>query len=88
MGLGKSIEKLDDYYGRLAQNKAAKIEPDHVAKVLGKLADKEQKLRGEIAACEKPSKRQRLEAKLDVVLSQIQRGEWLRGEIEKHKPPT
>ena len=60
MGLGKSIEKLDDYYDRLAQNKAGKIKPDHVEKVLAKLHDKEARLKAEISETEKLSKKERL----------------------------
>ncbi|WP_299354854.1 hypothetical protein [uncultured Shimia sp.] len=82
MGLGKSIEKLDDYYDRLAQNKVKKIKPDHVDKVLSKLHGKEDSLREEIAATQKSSKKERLEAKLAVVQAQIRRGEWLREEIK------
>ncbi len=88
MGLGKSIGKLDDYYERLAQNKAGKIEPDHVDKVLGKLRVKEDALKTEIAETLKVSKKERLEAKLDVVQKQIQRGEWLREQIEADRAET
>lgn len=81
MGLGSSVEKLDAYYHRLAQNKAGKIKPDHVEKVLKKLHDKQDALKADIAATEKTSKKERLEAKLAVVQEQIKRGEWLRDKI-------
>ena len=81
MGLGSSVEKLDAYYDRLAQNKAGKIKPDHVDKVLKKLHGKEDALKADIAETEKVSKKERLEAKLAVVREQIKRGEWLRDKI-------
>ena len=82
MGLGKSIDKLDDYYDRLAQNKVSKITPDHVDKVLSKLRGKEAKLLAEIEDAQKVAKKERLEGKLAVVREQIQRGQWLLGKIE------
>lgn len=85
MGLGKSIEKLDDYFDRLAQNKAGKITPEHVDKVLTKLRAKEDKLRDEIESANKVSKKERLTGKLTVVLEQIKRGEWLRVQISDPK---
>lgn len=82
MGLGKSIDKLDDYYDRLAQNKVSKITPDHVDKVLAKLRGKENLLLAEIEGAQKVAKKVRLESKLAVVREQIQRGQWLLGKIK------
>lgn len=88
MGLGKSIDKLEDYYDRLARNQAGKIKPDHVEKVLAKLRDKESRLESEITATEKTSKKERLESKLLVVREQIRRGEWLLGEVAPDDTPA
>ena len=82
MGLGKSIDKLDDYYDRLAHNKVSKITPDHVDKVLAKLRGKETLLLTEIEDAQKVAKKERLESKLAVVREQIQRGQWLLGKIK------
>ncbi|SHK37731.1 hypothetical protein SAMN05444000_1278 [Shimia gijangensis] len=84
MGLGKSIDKLDDYYDRLAQKKVGKITPDHVDKVLAKLRAKEVKLLIEIDGAAKVAKKERLTGKLAVVREQIQRGEWLHAQITEN----
>ena len=82
MGLTKSGEKLDSYFKRLEDGKAAKIEPAHVKKVIVKLQAKQALLKEEIATVKKPSKRERVESKLSIAEDQIQRAEWLLQKIE------
>lgn len=81
MGLKKSTEKLNNYFGRLRQEKTQKIKPSHVEKVLTKLRAKESDLLEEIEKSHKESKTERLKSKLRVVREQINRGEWLMQEI-------
>lgn len=73
----KSIGKLDAYYDRLKDDKAKRIKPSHVEKVLGKLAAKEQALLEDLETTQKDSKKKRLKGKLEVVREQIKRGKWL-----------
>lgn len=77
MGLGKSIEKLDDYYSRLKKGKAKKIKSPHVEKVIKKLKAKEKALKDEFASTEKDGKKSRLKQKLAIVSEQIERANWL-----------
>ncbi|AXI41038.1 hypothetical protein [Sulfitobacter sp. SK011] len=77
MGLEKIGEKLDRYFNRLEQGKAAKIKPNHVEKVISKLRAKQKLLQEELGSAEKPSKKTRLESKLATVSEQIERAEWL-----------
>lgn len=77
MGLGKSIEKLDDYSSRLKKGKARKIKPAHVEKVIGKLKAKEKSLKGEIISTGKDGKKSRLKQKLAIVSEQLERANWL-----------
>lgn len=81
MGLKKSTAKLDDYFERLKQNKAAKITPEHVEKVLEKLRAKERDLLDDLETAQKVDKAERLRSKLNVVHEQLRRGEWLLEEI-------
>jgi predicted ribosome quality control (RQC) complex YloA/Tae2 family protein len=81
MGLKKSTAKLDDYFERLEQNKAAKITPEHVEKVLEKLRAKERDLLYDLETAHKVDKAERLRSKLNVVREQLRRGEWLLEEI-------
>lgn len=81
MGLKKSTAKLDDYFERLEQNKAAKIKPEHVEKVLEKLRAKERDLLDDLETAQKVDKAERLRSKLNVVREQLRRGEWLLQEI-------
>ena len=82
MGLGKSIEKLDEYYSRLNEGKAQKIKPSHVKKVIEKLKVKEKSLKSDLTSTENESKKQRLERKLSTVAELIQRANWLLEKIE------
>jgi uncharacterized protein YaiL (DUF2058 family) len=77
MGLTKIGEKLDSYFSRLEDRKAAKIKPAHVEKVIVKLRAKQALLKEEISDSKKPSTRERLESKLSSAEDQIQRAEWL-----------
>lgn len=77
MGLNKISEKLDNYYARLDDGKAAKIKPAHVEKVIDKLRAKQVLLRQDISTSQKPSQKERLERKLAVAEDQIERAEWL-----------
>lgn len=82
MGLTKIGEKLDTYFFRLKDGKAAKIKPGHVEKVIVKLQAKQALLREELSDSRKPSKRERLESKLTVAENQIERARWLLQKIE------
>lgn len=82
MGLGKSTEKLDEYYVRLNAGKAKKIKPSHVDKVAKKLQAKETALLAELEAAETDEKRERLERKLDLVHEQKTRAKWLAKQLE------
>ena len=81
MGLTKISQKLDSYFSRLEDGKAAKIKPSHVEKVIAKLRSKQQLLKDEISDPVNLSKKERLESKLSVVGDQIERGEWLLDKI-------
>lgn len=77
MGLAKTAEKLQKYFQRLNTGKAEEIKPSHVQRVIDKLAGRERDLLEEIAATTKPSKKQRLEAKLASAREQMERARWL-----------
>lgn len=81
MGLESAVEKLDKYYGRLEQGKAQKIKPSHVDKILSKLEKKARLLQDEFDAASKPSKRDRLALKLDMVREQQARARWLKDKV-------
>lgn len=83
MALEKTIARLDDYYERLKSDKADRIKVRHVEKVIHKLEAKQDGLRKELAEASKPSKKERLEAKLKIVHDQIARARWLRKQITK-----
>ncbi|WP_420410782.1 hypothetical protein [Roseibium sp.] len=82
MGLGKSIEKLDDYYGRLERGKVEKIKSAHVEKVIAKLHSKEKALKSDLAECSKDSKKKRLKSKLSIVSEQLERANWLLKKVQ------
>jgi len=77
MALKKYVAKLNDYYERLEQGKAHKFDPSHVAKVKQKLLAKEDQLINEIADADKPEKIERLQGKLAIARTQIERADWL-----------
>jgi len=81
MALAKSMEKLKKYYARLEAGKAKKIKPSHVEHVIRKLTAKESSLLREIEAVKKPSKKERLQKKLETTREQIDRARWLMDEI-------
>ncbi|SLN68734.1 hypothetical protein PEL8287_03831 [Roseovarius litorisediminis] len=83
MGLKKYAEKLDDYFERLKQGKAEKIEATHVEKVIRKLNAKKQQLLDEIQTTTKESKKARLEQKLLFAAEHIKRAEMLLEQISK-----
>jgi hypothetical protein len=85
MKLSHSIEKLKDYYERFRKGKVDKIRLKHVDRVLAKLRSKRASLKIELKDAKKQEKRQRLTRKLSVLKFQIDRGEWLRNQIEKDK---
>jgi len=86
MGLAKIGEKLDKYFSRLEDGKAAKIKPSHVEKVIAKLRAKKSLLQQDINTAAKPSQKERLERKLSVAEDQIARAEWLLDKIGEPKP--
>lgn len=81
MGLKKLAAKVAEYNERLESGKASKIKPSHVEMVLEKLRKKSGELEGEIASARSPEKRARLEKKLGVARTQIERAEWLLNEL-------
>ncbi|MGI9520102.1 MAG: hypothetical protein ACR2PG_00505 [Hyphomicrobiaceae bacterium] len=85
MKLSHSIEKLKDYYERFRKGKVGKIKLKHVDSVLAKLRSKRASLKIELKEAKKQEKRKRLTSKLSVLKLQIDRGEWLRSQIEKNK---
>lgn len=81
MGLRKLAEKVEEYKERLESGKASKIKPSHVEKVLRKLRAKSTELEGEIASATSADKKARLEGKLGIARTQIERAEWLLREL-------
>ncbi len=59
MGIESTVEKLDKYYKRFNEGKAARIKPTHVDKAIRKLTAREELLLAELAETEKPSKKTR-----------------------------
>lgn len=85
MKLSHSIEKLEDYYERFRKGKVGKIKLKHVDRVLEKLRSKKASLKTELKDAKKQEKQQRLTRKLSVLKFQIDRGEWLRSQIEQNE---
>jgi hypothetical protein len=85
MKLSYSIEKLGDYYERFRKGKVGKIKLKHVDRVLTKLRSKKASLKTQLKDAKKQEKRERLTRKLSVLKIQIDRGEWLRSQIEQIK---
>ncbi len=83
MALAKSIEKLKKYYARLEAGKAKKIKPSHVERVMEKLSVRERNLLEDITAAKKPSKKKRLQQKLEETRKQIDRARWLKDRISQ-----
>ena len=77
MGLKKLAAKVQEYNGRLESGKASKIKPSHVEAVLQKLRAKSQELEAEIATTTSADKKARLEGKLGIARTHIERAEWL-----------
>lgn len=82
MGLKKLTAKVVDYNERLESGKASKIKPSHVEMVLQKLRAKSTALEAEIAAATSADKKARLEGKLQIARTHIERAEWLLKEID------
>jgi hypothetical protein len=81
MGLKKLAAKVEDYNERLESGKASKIKPRDVEKVLEKLRAKSTDLETEIVQTESADKKARLEGKLHVARTHIERAEWLLKEL-------
>jgi predicted nucleic acid-binding Zn-ribbon protein len=81
MGLKKLAAKVVDYNERLENGKASKIKPRHVEKVLQKLRAKSAELEEKIALATSADKKARLEGKLGIVRTHIERAEWLLKEL-------
>jgi len=81
VGLEKTIEKLDKYFKRLEQGKAAKIKTSHLRKVAEKLKAKERSLDAELEEAATAEKRQRLQRKLALVREQQNRVRWLETQL-------
>ncbi len=77
MGLKKLAGKIADYNKRLEADKAHKIKPDHVRKVLGKLRAKQDKLQQHMASAHSDDKKARLQRKLKIAETHIERAEFL-----------
>ena len=81
MGLKKLAAKVEEYNARLESGKASKIKPSHVEAVLQKLRSKLTKLDTEIATATSADKKARLEGKLAIAQTHIERAEWLLKEL-------
>ena len=81
MGLKNLAAKVVEYNARLDSGKASKIKPGHVEKVLRKLRAKETELEAEIAKARSADKVARLEGKLGIARTHIERAEWLLKEL-------
>lgn len=81
MGLKKLATKVEDYNARLESGKASKIKPDHVKAVLRKLRSKSTELEAEIVEATSADKKARLEGKLGIARTHIERAEWLLREL-------
>ncbi len=84
MKLSHSIEKLKNYFERCRQGKVEKIKLKHVDRVLQKLRSKKASVKKDLIDAKKQEKRKRLKRKLSVLNVQIDRGEWLRGQIKQN----
>lgn len=82
MGLKKLAAKVADYNERFERGKASKIKPSHVEKVLAKLRKKSAELSADLISAKSAEKKGRLEKKLEVAATQIDRAEWLLEEIK------
>ncbi|NDR57937.1 hypothetical protein [Aliiruegeria sabulilitoris] len=85
MALKNTTEKLDEYQERLKHKKAKPISRKHVEKVIDKLASKHDDLKAELKAASKPSKRDRIRAKVKVVEELQSRANWLLEKVKKSK---
>ncbi len=83
MALAKSIEKLKKYYARLEAGKVKKIKPSHVERVMEKLTVRERSLLEEIETVTKPSKKKRLQQKLQDTRNQLDRARWLKDKVSQ-----
>ena len=81
MGLKRLAEKVAEYNERLERGKASKIKASHVRNILEKLRKKSAELEAEIATTKNDDKKERLKRKLGIANEQIERAEWLLGEI-------
>ncbi|SMX25614.1 hypothetical protein [Boseongicola aestuarii] len=81
MGLKKLAAKVVEYNERLESGKASKIKPKHVETVLKKLRTKLNELEGEIISTKSADKKARLEGKLGIAQTHIDRAEWLLKEL-------
>jgi hypothetical protein len=80
--LKDAIERLQKYARKLEDGKADEIKPSHVQKVIDKLTAKHSELAEELADATKPSKRERLEHKMQTTRHQLERARALLAEIE------
>lgn len=81
MGLKKLAAKVEEYNERLENGKASKIKPRHVETVLQKLRAKSKEMEAEIASVKSEDKKARLEGKLGIAQTHIERAEWLLNEL-------
>jgi uncharacterized protein YaiL (DUF2058 family) len=81
MGLRKLATKLADYYERLENGNASKINSADIEKVIKKLRVRATKLDAELSASIDSEKRSRLERKIAMARQHIKHAEWLLKEI-------
>lgn len=81
MGLKKLAKKVEEYNERLENGKALKIKPHHVEEVLQKLRSKSTELEAEISSAKSVEKKARLDSKLQIARTHIERAEWLLKEL-------
>lgn len=83
MALKATTEKLESYRKRLKQKKAKPISRKQAERIVKKLDAKRDVLKSELKAAQKPSKQERLKAKLRVVEELQERAAWLVKQIDK-----
>ena len=81
MGLSDIAERLARYQKRLSDGKADQIKPHHIKKAIDKLIRKEAALAEELSSATKPEKRARLEEKLALIRTQIDKARWLADQV-------
>lgn len=81
--LSEQGHKLERYRQRLAAGRASEIKPKHVDAVIAKLADKQSRLRMELAGEPRANDRERLQRKLAKATELIDQAQALKRELAR-----